>query len=447
MASSEITRKEQIVFGETGASTEFGQFGSDAEGAPATSKDLDVIQSLDSFDRGWYDATIEGSEPPRLEDRNGLDYVIFQQLAYLLQKGIPEWINSATERYYANKSVVTRSGLVYIAILGDDSSNINVQKDPATESTWWRNIPGTVAEFVTGQSGTSGGSLMQQLGDQIRQSGLIVPKLVGSSYGHTILQEGLSGTLSVTSGDWIVVAKREAGTSSVLDMMLQFVGSTNTFGFGHFFVTGRQLPGSSIFDWVFTPGALSIAGPQFTGRCMIVGSNDATDRGNYLLMEMKNTTTLVLKTLGIFNSYIGLTWEIVDPFIWNGTTLPDGSSYATYGQASDDWWRFGAGETEIWSGNQVVTAGNSYNWTSPIFTGFSNQMFQAYIIYFTDYFLFICKPKTNSLSNYTYLLRGQPSSNSYIQGAVYLDASSDDFYLFNGHSVSVSVTRIVGVNY
>jgi hypothetical protein len=164
-------------------------------------------------------------------------------------------------------------------------------------------------------------------------------------------------------------------------------------------------------------------------------------------MEMKNTTTLVLKTLGIFNSYIGLTWEIVDPFIWNGTTLPDGSSYATYGQASDDWWRFGAGETEIWSGNQVVTAGNSYNWTSPIFTGFSNQMFQAYIIYFTDYFLFICKPKTNSLSNYTYLLRGQPSSNSYIQGAVYLDASSDDFYLFNGHSVSVSVTRIVGVNY
>jgi len=134
---AEIVRKEQKIFGESGGTSEFGQFGSDAAGTPTTTKDLDQIQALSQFAGGWYDATANAAEPPRIQDRNGLDYLMTTQLAYLLQKGVPEWLDSATQRYYAGKSIVSRSDGIYMAILGDDSTNINAQKDPATEPLWW----------------------------------------------------------------------------------------------------------------------------------------------------------------------------------------------------------------------------------------------------------------------------------------------------------------------
>lgn len=137
MAEDRIFQKK---FGSTGGTTEFGQFGSLAEGAANTTQDLDEIQSLDTFLRGWYGATNSASEPPRIQDMNGLFYLIFSQIRYLLEKGIPEWLNSASQRYYANVSYVSRSGAIYLAILGDDSTNINAQRDPLTETTFWRKI-------------------------------------------------------------------------------------------------------------------------------------------------------------------------------------------------------------------------------------------------------------------------------------------------------------------
>jgi hypothetical protein len=133
---AEIVRKEQKIFGESGGASEFGQFGSDAAGAPVTTKDIDVIQALSQYSQGWFGAT-PGQIPPRRQDRNALDLLFSTQIAYTLQKGIPEWLNSATQRYYAGKSIVTRSDGIYMAILGDDGANINAQKDPATEPLWW----------------------------------------------------------------------------------------------------------------------------------------------------------------------------------------------------------------------------------------------------------------------------------------------------------------------
>ena len=138
---ADISRKKQKIFGDSGGVSEFGQFGSNQASPPGTTtKDLDQIQALANFDQGWYAATANAGEPPRIQDMNSLFLLLTTQMKYLYQKGIPEWLDDADERYYANKSFVSKNGKVFIAILGDDVTNINVQKDPETEASWWLEI-------------------------------------------------------------------------------------------------------------------------------------------------------------------------------------------------------------------------------------------------------------------------------------------------------------------
>jgi hypothetical protein len=132
---AKLARVLQKIFGSAGGTTNFARFGSQAAGAPVTTKDLDSIQSLSQYDDGWQ-AAAPGNVPPYLEDRNGLDYLIINQLKYLFQAGIPEYI--ATEKYYANHSIVQYSGSIYQAVKGDDVSDDNTGKTPSSQPLWWR---------------------------------------------------------------------------------------------------------------------------------------------------------------------------------------------------------------------------------------------------------------------------------------------------------------------
>lgn len=136
------TRVVQRIFGETGLTNDFAQIGSAAAGTPLLTKDLTTIQQLAQYSEGLVGTSINQGDTilPRLQDFNSLLFLITTQLAYILQNGIPEWINSVDQRYYANISYVTVGGNVYQAILGDDATNINSQRDPTTEPTWWRLI-------------------------------------------------------------------------------------------------------------------------------------------------------------------------------------------------------------------------------------------------------------------------------------------------------------------
>lgn len=135
---AKLTRIIQKIFGSDGGSGEFGQFGSNAASPPgSTTKDLTVIQSLQEYLDGWYAATANANEPPRIQDRNALDLLFSSQLTYLFQNGIPEWLDDADQRYYVDVSFVTKGGVIYVAIQGDDAGNINAEKDPETEPTWW----------------------------------------------------------------------------------------------------------------------------------------------------------------------------------------------------------------------------------------------------------------------------------------------------------------------
>ena len=134
---SKLTRVIQKIFGQDGGTGEFGQFGSNAASPPGTTtKDLTVIQALQQYLDGWFSATASAAEPPRIEDRNGLDLLWSSQLAYLFQNGLAEW--QAGTKYYLDVSFVQVGGSIYQAVLGDDVTNDNTNKAPASNPLWWR---------------------------------------------------------------------------------------------------------------------------------------------------------------------------------------------------------------------------------------------------------------------------------------------------------------------
>ncbi len=103
-----LSRVTQLVFGNTGDQSHFGQFGSRAAGSPVFTKDPATIQSLTAFVENGIKAAINsGNKAVFLEDLNSLFLLCFRQIAYLFEQGIPEWDAGTT--YYVG-SIVKKAG-------------------------------------------------------------------------------------------------------------------------------------------------------------------------------------------------------------------------------------------------------------------------------------------------------------------------------------------------
>jgi len=126
---AKIERVLQKLFGSTGPESDFGKFGSLAEGAPDNTKDPVEIQALARFLTGWGGAVIADNRPA-LEDENSLFLLAFRQLAYIFQAGIPEYEDDTV--YYEN-SFCQVDGAVYKSVADDNTGN-----DPTTDdgSNW-----------------------------------------------------------------------------------------------------------------------------------------------------------------------------------------------------------------------------------------------------------------------------------------------------------------------
>lgn len=111
-------------------------FGSLQAGAPAYSNDAATIQSLAGFLSGLNGAVI-GNQSPAKQDLNGLFLLITQQLAYILQTGIPAWIS--TETYYAN-GFCQVDGEVYVSLTDSNTGN-----DPVTDTNNWQSLRNRIA--------------------------------------------------------------------------------------------------------------------------------------------------------------------------------------------------------------------------------------------------------------------------------------------------------------
>lgn len=102
-----LVRKTILLFGSTGPTSNFGQFGSKEAGSPQTSKDPAVIQALSAYGNGWQDAVVSGDKAAYIEDMSGLCFVQSYGEVYLYQMGIPEW-DSAT-LYFTGSIVQTQT--------------------------------------------------------------------------------------------------------------------------------------------------------------------------------------------------------------------------------------------------------------------------------------------------------------------------------------------------
>lgn len=158
---AKLQRKTAKLFAEDANAAIGGlaQFGSLASGTPNYSTDPDVIQALDAYKKGW-SAAVLGTKSPAMEDRNALDYLLSYQQAYIMQRGIPEYLD--TETYYEGSFVSKSSGALYVSKVDNNTGH-----DPALDSTetYWMKFPTpaeVAANYVAKAGDTMTGALTVQ---------------------------------------------------------------------------------------------------------------------------------------------------------------------------------------------------------------------------------------------------------------------------------------------
>lgn len=165
---AKLQRKSAKLFAENADAGVGGvaQFGSLAAGNPNYSKDPDIIQALNAFKTGWSNAVI-GNKSPAIEDRNALDYLLSYQQAYIMQRGIPEWI--ATETYYKGSFVSLSDGRLFVSRI-DNNTNIDPSSD--NDVNWISfPTPAQLAEKVAKAGDTMTGNLIMNGGTVYKVSG------------------------------------------------------------------------------------------------------------------------------------------------------------------------------------------------------------------------------------------------------------------------------------
>ena len=135
-----LTREQLRLFGSTGATSYFGEFGSKAAGSPVTTKDITTIQDLDAWVNGLQEACVtaaDGSKAPFLEDLNSMQFVHSYQQSYLFQEGIPEWETNVV--YYKGsvvKKINATAGAIELYCSLTDSNTGNALPNMVNDGNW-----------------------------------------------------------------------------------------------------------------------------------------------------------------------------------------------------------------------------------------------------------------------------------------------------------------------
>ena len=152
--SSNLPRVTQKIFAEN-TETNIGQFGSAKNGSPFRTGDIQQIQALSAWGQGWDAAVISDRNYPPLEEMTGVQKVFSQQIAYILQKGMPEWDTDTT--YYQND--ICRVGSLFYYSKTDSNTGNN----PETDNTnWgrWNPAEGTYANIDLSNLSTTGQAIL-----------------------------------------------------------------------------------------------------------------------------------------------------------------------------------------------------------------------------------------------------------------------------------------------
>ncbi len=124
-----IPRVTMVPFGNNAGAVPggIGVFGSLAAGTPTESINIATIMAASAWSNGWGSALVNLF--PAQEDLNSPDFVHSQQIAEILQDGIPPYDAGTT--YYIN-SIVQVSGQLYISLVDG-----NIGNTPASSPSNW----------------------------------------------------------------------------------------------------------------------------------------------------------------------------------------------------------------------------------------------------------------------------------------------------------------------
>lgn len=131
-----LPRKTQSVFGSgltpTGNVANFGTY---AAGAVTYSNDPAAIQTS-AWLNGWNGAVV-GNQSPTIQDMNAVMLVLSQQIAYLLQQGIPQWDSTGGTSYYLGSEAKVSGQVYQCYVTGPVTSN------PSTDTASWKPFTAT----------------------------------------------------------------------------------------------------------------------------------------------------------------------------------------------------------------------------------------------------------------------------------------------------------------
>ncbi len=135
-----LERKHQKIFADSAIDSQLGKIGSAAAGSPERTRDIEEMQELAQYERGYFDIVSSDGDArlPFSEDLNSLLHIPTRQLAYLMQAGVAEW--DPKTHYYENSSIVQYLGELYISIAGY-AGNPNVGNTPGRADSDGTNVP------------------------------------------------------------------------------------------------------------------------------------------------------------------------------------------------------------------------------------------------------------------------------------------------------------------
>lgn len=145
MENTNLQRKQQKIFaGNTTITDEqIAVFGSKTKtGTMQFSLDPDSIQT-ESWGEGWQGATVL-EQAPFEEDFNAVGFVDSYNIAYLLQKGIPEYSENTT--YFKGSICLVINN--YKPTLYYSKTDNNTGNNPATDSTNWANLYNYISSLI-----------------------------------------------------------------------------------------------------------------------------------------------------------------------------------------------------------------------------------------------------------------------------------------------------------
>ncbi len=258
---SKILRKTLSIFGLTGTTDDFEEFGSTAVGATSYTKDIATIQGLAAWNTGWRAALVT-AKAPVLQDQNAVQYVHSYMTAYLLQAGIAEYDAGTT--YYTG-SVVSyfgNAGYVEFYCSQVDTNVGNALGVRVTNAHW---------QFMYAINLAVGIIIPGRLTNTTPPAGAIgelVSAVVANVGAPTSGNIGDASNIPLTAGDWTISANARfetgGGTQTGYQLGISLTAGNNGTGLvnGDNDVAITLASGLATFPMAIVDWPLQLSGSQ-----------------------------------------------------------------------------------------------------------------------------------------------------------------------------------------